>query len=80
MTQDVLKEFTAIFRDVLDNDDINLTDETTAADIDEWDSLTHVQLIFAIEKHFKIRFHVSDIHSFNNIGDMRRAVEKKLAS
>ena len=77
-TNEVLADCTPIFRDVLDNEDIVLHAETTADDIEEWDSLTHIQLIVAIEKHFRIRFTTAEITSFKNVGEMCEAISKKL--
>lgn len=59
-----------IFRDVLDDDEIVLSDATTADDIDEWDSLSHIQLIVAIEKAFKVKFTSKEILSWKNIGEL----------
>lgn len=67
---EILNEVQDIFRDILDNEEIELTDTTTADDIEEWDSLTHIQLIVAIEKHFKIKFTSKDIFSWNNVGNI----------
>ena len=77
-TNEILANCTPIFREVLDNEDIVLHAETTADDIEEWDSLTHIQLIVAIEKHFKIRFTTAEITSFKNVGEMCEAISKKL--
>jgi acyl carrier protein len=76
--QDLIKQLNEIFIDVLDNNAISLTETTTAADIAEWDSLNHIQLVVAIEKHFQIRFKASEIQTWKNIGDMRRSIESKL--
>jgi len=76
----ILEKFTEIFRDILDNDNIVLTMDTVAKDIEEWDSLTHIQLIVAIEKHFKIRFLSSEIRSWKNVGEMADSVSNKLSN
>lgn len=66
----ILEKVQNIFRDVLDNEDIELTYDTTADDIDEWDSLSHIQLIVAIEKEFKVKFTSKEIMSWDNVGEM----------
>jgi acyl carrier protein len=76
-TAEILTECNKIFIDQLDNSSIVLKQETTASDVEEWDSLTHIQLIVAIEKHFKIRFTTAEIQGFKNVGEMCVAIEKK---
>lgn len=73
----VIQQFQDIFIDVLDEEDIVLSSDTTADDIDEWDSLTHVQLIVAIEKHFKVKFTVSELETYKDVGAMCQAVITK---
>jgi acyl carrier protein len=77
-TEKILSGITKILIEVLDNDSIVLNKETTADDIEEWDSLTHVQLIVAIEKHFDIRFTSTEIQEFRNVGDMCETIKAKL--
>jgi acyl carrier protein len=74
----IKQEITSIFKDVLDNEDIQLSMETTATDIEEWDSLTHIMLIVAIEKHFKLKFTSIEINGFKNIGELCNTVQQKL--
>jgi acyl carrier protein len=76
--KDVLSQLHPIFHDVLDNEDIVLTEATTANDVEEWDSLSHIQLIVAIEKHFKIKFTSKEMLSWENIGEMIDSIIKRL--
>lgn len=75
--KEILNEVQDIFRDVLDNDEIILEAVTTADDIEEWDSLTHIQLIVAIEKHFKVKFTSREIMSWQNVGQMIACIANK---
>ena len=77
-TNQILKEVNAIFIDVLDNEEIILSPESSANDIEEWDSLNHIQLVVAIEKHFKQRFTSNEITSWKNVGEMCDAISKRL--
>ena len=61
----------------LEVDDLVLTDETTADDVEEWDSLSHVQLVVALEKSFGIKFTSREILSWDNVGDLIDCIEKK---
>ena len=67
---EILEKVQEIFRDVLDNEDIVLSNDTTADDIDEWDSLSHIQLIVEIEKSLKVKFTSKEISTWKNVGDM----------
>jgi len=75
---DILQQVEAIFKDVLDEENITLTEATTANDVDGWDSLTHIHLIVAIEKRFKIKFTSKEILSWKNVGEMLDAIGSKV--
>ena len=79
-TEEILAQVNEIFCDVLDDEDIVLTPATTAADVDEWDSLTHIQLIVATEKHFGIKFTAAEIQSFRDVGHYCSEISRKLAA
>jgi acyl carrier protein len=75
--QELIKEINNIFIEVLDDDDIILSELTTSDDVDDWDSLNHIQLVVAIENHFNIRFTSLEIQSWANVGDMIDNIQKK---
>jgi acyl carrier protein len=74
---EILKKVNLIFIDTLDEEDVIIEENTTANDVDEWDSLTHIQLVVAIEKYFKIRFTAKEIQSWNNVGEMINCIQEK---
>lgn len=78
-TEEVLSEVNEIFIDVLDDRDLAVDRSTTAQDIDEWDSLNHILLVTAIEKHFKIRFTTEEIEKYKNVGEMCDGIQEKMA-
>ena len=77
---DTTERLTKAFRKAFDNDTIELTANTTANDIDDWDSFTHINLIIAIELEFGIEFKQSEIQNFANVGELIQCIEGKLSS
>ena len=75
---DILAKVQEVFRDALEVEDLVLTDETTADDVEEWDSLSHVQLVVALEKAFGIKFTSREILSWDNVGDLVDCISKKV--
>lgn len=73
-----METLNAIFRQVFDDDTIEVARESTANDVDGWDSLSHVNLILAVESKFKIRFTQRELLTFRNVGDLHDAVAAKL--
>ena len=67
-----------IFRDVFDDDSIIVDETTTAADIDDWDSLTHINLLASVEDEFGIRFQMKDVVSMKNVGEMADLIEEEI--
>jgi len=72
-----LGELNMLFREVMENDEIEINYDTVASDIDEWDSINHIYLIVEIEKHFKIKFTTSQILEWKNVGEMVEAIKEK---
>jgi acyl carrier protein len=77
--EQVLAEVNRIMCGVFNNNSIQLKYETTARDVAEWDSLNHIELVLAVEKHFKIRFNFTELQKFKNVGEMCDNIVLKLA-
>lgn len=75
--QQIYAELTGVFRDVFDDDTITIGPETTASDIDGWDSQAHVTLVVATEMKFGIRFRTAEFETLRNVGDFVRLIERK---
>jgi acyl carrier protein len=75
----ILEEVNIIFIDVLEEEGIVITNETTASDIDEWDSLNHIQLVVAIEKKYHIKFTAHEIRNWVNVGEICKSIFSKLS-
>lgn len=73
----VWTKLTQIFQELFDDDQIVIGHETTADDIEEWDSLSHIQLMIAIEKAFDMRFNTGEIAHLVNVGEMVDLIVKK---
>ncbi|MSP56573.1 MAG: acyl carrier protein [Myxococcales bacterium] len=74
----VLEKLTAVFRDVFDDDALLIVAATTASDIDDWDSLAHVNLVVAVEKAFGLSFTTKEISSLNNVGEFVNLIHRKM--
>ena len=74
--EEILEKATAIFRDVFDDESIVLTEETTAADIEDWDSLMHITLVNEIEEAFGYKFGMKEVLGMKNVGEMCDILEK----
>ncbi len=75
-TMDTLTE---VFRQVFDDPTIVLTPQTTANDVEGWDSLSHINLIMAVENRFNIRFKQKEVLGFKNVGDLASCVDSKIS-
>lgn len=74
---EVLKRIQDLMIDVLDLDDLHINEQTTARDVEGWDSLSHLRLITEIEAEFSVTFTTGEIERFKNIGDMISTIESK---
>ena len=67
---DVFVKLNEVFRDVFDDESITVTDTTTADDIEDWDSLEHINLLAAVEQEFSMKFNMGQVVSMKNVGEM----------
>lgn len=76
--EEIYNQLNEVFRDVFDDESITVCDETTAADVDGWDSLMHISLIDAVEEEFDIRFDMKTVVKMKNVGEMVDAIESEV--
>ena len=69
-----------IFRDIFDDEQLAITRETVADDIEDWDSLNHINLVTALESEFAIRFALGELQGLKNVGDMLDLVQQKISA
>ena len=75
---ELLEKITEIFRDVMVNNDIVLTEETTSYDIEEWDSVSHIHMIDEVEPKFGIKFTAKEMLAWEDVGEFMDAIQSKL--
>ena len=68
--EEVFERLNKVFQDVFDDDSIVVTDETTSADIEDWDSLEHINLVVAVEQEFGMKFNMNEVTTMKNVGEM----------
>ena len=76
--EEVFEKLNTVFCDVFDDEDIKVSETTTADDIEDWDSLEHINLMAAVEKEFSIEFTMGQIVSMKNVGEMVTLILSKL--
>ncbi|MBR4627373.1 MAG: acyl carrier protein [Ruminococcus sp.] len=72
--EDVIKRLNEVFRDVFGDDSISVNEETTSADIEDWDSIEHINLIGSVESEFGMRFKMREVSGMKNVGEMIRII------
>lgn len=76
--EEIFNQVQEIFRDIFDDQELSISEVTTSADIEEWDSLEHINLIVAMEKIFNIKFNIEEVGELKNVGEMISLIERKL--
>ena len=76
--EEVFESLNGVFRDVFDDDSIEVNDTTTADDIEDWDSLEHINLMAAVESEFGIKFSMGQVVTMKNVGEMVDIILQKV--
>ena len=76
--EEILEKVSEAFTTVLEHNNFQLTDETTAADVDGWESVTHMMIISEIEQKFNIKFKLMDLMNMNNVGDLVKSIQSEI--
>ena len=76
--EQLMKKMEEIFRDVFEDDAIELAEEMNSADIEGWDSLAQISILAAVQDEFHVKFNIDEIVALKNVGDLVNAIERKL--
>lgn len=76
--EEILNDLQSIFQDVFDDESLVITNESNAEQIEDWDSLSHIRLVVAIEKHFAIKFAFGELQTLKNVGEMLDLIREKI--
>ena len=77
MMEDITNRLNSIFREVFEDGSIQVTQEMTANDVEKWDSLSHLAMVIAVEKEFRIKFKLKELVSMKNVGDLINGIVSK---
>ena len=75
--EEIYERLNEVFRDVFDDDSIEVNEDTTAADIEDWDSLNHITLIDAVESEFGVHFTMGEVSGMKNVGEMAQIIKER---
>jgi acyl carrier protein len=77
---DAIKKLVPLMENIFDEDDLSYSDDLTADQIDEWDSLSHIRFMVAVEREFSVRFSTGEFEKFANVGELVNAIVSKIGS
>ena len=77
--EEIMEIVRRIFRDVFDDEDLEVNDSTNSSDIEDWDSLEHITLIVSMEKEFNLKFDIKEVNELANVGEMVDLIASKLS-
>ncbi len=75
--QDIITRLNSVFRDVFDDDSLSVNENTTSADIEDWDSIEHINLISAVEDEFSMQFRMREVSGMKNVGEMIAIIKER---
>ena len=75
----ILEKLNEIFQDIFDDDSLVITETTTANDVEDWDSIEHINLIDAVEKEFGMNFKMQEVSGMKNVGEMVQIIAERCA-
>lgn len=75
--EEIFERLNGVFRDVFDDDSIEVNPNTTADDIEDWDSLNHITLIDTVESEFGVKFTMGEVSGMKNVGEMAEIIQKR---